>query len=78
MRHYGFCHPAAKARRQRVAFHSGAPLVVGGVPEVPVEGPVGVPTCPCCDMPMVRRAQVLPPWSARPPPLDGTLIVRGR
>ena len=78
VRHYGFCHPAAKARRQRVAFHSGAPLVVGGVPEAQVEGPVDVPTCPCCDMPMVRRAQVLPPWSARPPPLDRTLIVRSR
>ena len=29
IRHFGFCHPAAKKNRQRIQFHSGRPLLVG-------------------------------------------------
>ena len=48
VRYYGFCHPAAKAKRERIAVHSGRPLIVGlAAPTQPRE-PVGIPRCPCC------------------------------
>lgn len=29
VRYHGFCHPAAKAKRERIAFHTGRPLPIG-------------------------------------------------
>ena len=29
VRYHGFCHPAAKVKRERIAFHTGRPLLVG-------------------------------------------------
>jgi hypothetical protein len=71
VRHYGFCHPAAKAKRERVAFHTGLPLLVGPAPQpAPVPPPsAGVPTCPCCGQPMKCVLRVPPSWrSPRGPP----------
>ena len=74
IRYFGFCHPAAKAKRERIAFHSGKTLLVGDPPEAPEARKPAVPVCPCCNQPMVRFARVLPPWSARPPPPPSHLL----
>jgi len=55
IRYFGFCHPAAKKKRERVAFHTGRPILIGPVPP-PV--PLPTPRCPCCDTPMIRVASV--------------------
>jgi hypothetical protein len=71
VRHYGFCHPAAKAKRERVAFHTGLPLLIGAAAQpAPVPPPsAGVPTCPCCGQPMKCVLRVPSSWrSPRGPP----------
>jgi hypothetical protein len=62
VRHYGFCHPAAKKKRERIAFHTGRPLLVG-TSEPPKTKPPKVVSCPCCGEPMTRLLSVLPAWS---------------
>jgi hypothetical protein len=55
IRYFGFCHPAAKTKRQLVAFHSGRPLLIG--PFITgANTKKHVVTCPCCDCPMIRTA----------------------
>lgn len=67
VRHYGFCHPAAKIKRERVAFHTGLPLLTDPTPPPPRTP--GGPTCPCCGQPMTSVLRLLPRWrSARAPP----------
>lgn len=52
VRYYGFCHPAAKAKRERVAFQTGMPLTLDvPKPEMPDEA-TGVPRCPRCGQTM--------------------------
>lgn len=65
IRHYGFCHPAGKARRERIAFHTGRPLTVPPPPP-----PVKCPRpCPCGAGPMVLVLRLRPAWkSCRDPP----------
>lgn len=71
IRYHGFCHPAAKAKRERVAFHTGRTLLVGAAAVAPPKPPPAV-SCPCCGEPMTRLLRLLPPWrSARPPPPAG-------
>ncbi len=68
VREYGYFHPAAKAKRERVAFHTGRPLLIGAAPVRPPKPP-HVVTCPCCDAPMRLALRLLSPWRrARPPP----------
>jgi len=74
VRHYGFCHPAAKAQRERIAFHTGLPLRVGAAAaqRTPLPPPSArVPTCPCCGQPMKCVLRVPPTWGRprAPPPL---------
>ena len=73
IRHYGFSHPAAHAKRERLAFHTGLPLLVGPVaPSTPGPAPsAGVPLCPCCRQPMTCVLRVPPEWRRPrgPPPL---------
>jgi hypothetical protein len=66
IRRYGFCHPAAKRKRERVAFHTGRPLFVPPPPAVSRRAPL----CPRCKQPMRLVLRVLPPWAASrgPPP----------
>ena len=66
VRHYGFCHPAAKKKRERIAFHTGRPLFVGAV-EAPKPKPAKVVSCPCCGEPMIRVLTVLPAWKRTTP-----------
>jgi hypothetical protein len=68
VRYFGFCHPAAKAKRERIAFHTGRPLLIGAAIVAP-EKPPHVVSCPCCGEPMKKLLQLLPPWrdpSAKP------------
>jgi len=70
IRHYGFCHPTAKAKREHIAFHTGRPLVIGGhdEPSTPPR-PSSVPNCPCCGQPMNCVLRLLPAWRrSRAPP----------
>ena len=68
VRHFGFCHPAARAKRERVAFHTGRPLLIGAAAAAP-EKPPRVVACPCCGEAMRRLLSLLPRWRrARPPP----------
>jgi hypothetical protein len=68
VRHYGFCHPAAKAKRERIAFHTGRPLLIGAA-AVATKKPAHTVACPCCGEPMRKLLQLLPAWRrARPPP----------
>lgn len=68
IRHYGFCHPAAKAKRERIAFHTGRPLLIGA-PVAANPKPPHVVSCPCCGGPMKKLLRLLPAWSpSRAPP----------
>jgi hypothetical protein len=70
VRYFGFCHPAAKAKRERIAFHTGRPLLIGPAVVAP-EKPPHVVSCPCCGEPMKKLLRLLPAWSQgrAPPPL---------
>ena len=66
IRYYGFCHPAAKTKRESIATATGCPP-----PAVAAEKPAApARLCPCCGQPMVRLLSVSPAWhrtSATPP-----------
>ena len=69
IRYFGFCHPAAKAKRERVAFHSGMALDASAAPAVAEAAPPRL--CPCCRGPMKLVRKLRPTWPippARPPP----------
>ena len=70
VRYYGFCHPAAKAKRERIAFHNGRPLLIGPLPAPPIKPP-HVVACRCCGEPMKKLLRLLPAWSSgrAPPPI---------
>jgi hypothetical protein len=69
IRYYGFCHPAAKAKRERIAFHTGRPLLIGAAP-VAVKKPPHAVSCSCCGEPMKQLLRLLPAWHAgRGPPV---------
>ena len=68
VRYHGYCHPAAHKNRERIAFHTGRPLLIGAAAITPPKPP-HVVKCPCCDHPMTRLLRLLPVWRcARPPP----------
>ncbi len=56
IRYFGFCHPAAKKKRELVAFLTGRPLLVG--PFVAEPAAKHTVVCPCCHQPMIRIASV--------------------
>ena len=68
IRYFGYCHPAAKKKRERIAFHTGKVLRVGPDPITAIaalgsacqsagnpepDNPSG-PRCPSCQRPMKR------------------------
>ena len=69
IRYYGFCHPAAKAKREAIAFHTGRPLLIGAL-ELPLAKPKPLQTCKCCGGELKAIIQLLPAWnpSRAPPP----------
>jgi hypothetical protein len=66
IRRYGYCHPAAKIQRERLAFHTGIPLNLDAEePPVPKPGPV----CHCCKQEMAPLERILARWKmGRDPP----------
>jgi hypothetical protein len=62
IRHYGFCHPAARAKRERIAFHTGRPLVLAEPEPPPPAEPTPPPACPDCGGPMPALLRLLPAW----------------
>ena len=71
VRYFGFCHPASKLKRERIAFHTGRVLYIGPANVAPAKPP-RVVACPCCGEPMKKIFQLLPAWnpSRAPPPLQ--------
>jgi hypothetical protein len=68
IRYYGFCHPAAKAKRLRVQLHSGKAVQFGSTPSAG-PAPCSSPNCPHCGQPM-RQILSIPPWHrSRGPPV---------
>jgi hypothetical protein len=68
VRHFGFCHPASQRKRERIAFHTGRPLLVGAEVAAPEKAP-RVSACSCCGGEMRPFLRLLPAWRrARPPP----------
>lgn len=65
VRYFGFCHPAAKIKRERIAFHTGRPIFIGAVSVPPVKPP-HVVTCPCCGEPMKKLWKLPAQWRADP------------
>jgi hypothetical protein len=78
VRQYGFCHPAAKRKREKIAFLTGRPLLIGAL-SLPRPKPERPPkTCACCGGPLLFVRKIEAPWvharerkraRARPPPL---------
>ncbi len=69
IRYYGFCHPAAKAKRLRVQLHSGRAVDLGaGPPAVAPDPDASLPRCPCCRKPMRLIAKVSRSSAVRGPP----------
>jgi hypothetical protein len=68
IRRYGYCHPAAKLQRERLAFHTGIPLILDAE-EPPASKPT--PVCPCCKQEMAPLERILARWKmGRDPPRD--------
>ena len=68
IRYYGFCHPAAKRKRQRISFHTGIALETATATdqsteegdESEEEARTGIPKCKCCGVLMERIASFPP------------------
>jgi hypothetical protein len=67
IRYYGFCHPAAKANRLRVQFHTGLAVEFGAEPP-PADVQTKAPLCACCGKPMRLILQLIAPYKERGPP----------
>jgi len=68
VRYFGFCHPAAKVKLERIAFQTGRPLLIGAAASI-IEKTPHIVTCPCCGEPMQKLLCLLPAWRcALPPP----------
>ena len=72
IRYYGYCHPAAKKTRQRIAFHSGMPLDAGlpNQQDTKEKDPPPQRKCPCCQGTLKKLRRLRPSWTSapRPPP----------
>ncbi len=77
VRQYGFCHPAAKAKREKIAFLTGQPLLIGAAALPPPKPERPPRICGCCGKPLVFVRKIEAPWEAarerkraraRPPP----------
>jgi hypothetical protein len=64
VRYYRFCHPAAKLKREHIAFHTGRPLLIGAAAIV-IKKPAHVVTCSCCGQPKKKLLRLLPPLAIR-------------
>ena len=67
IRYYGYCHPAARAKRLRIQIHAGGPIHLGALPPLSVPKK-SVPLCPCCNRPMQFVRPIPSPERQRGPP----------
>ena len=68
IRYFGFRHPAAKLKRERIAFHTGRSLLIGQLAKTPAK-PASAIICRCCGGPMKSLQRFRPSWrSLRGPP----------
>ena len=67
IRYYGYCHPAARAKRLRIQIHAGGPIHLGALPPLSVPKK-SVPLCPCCNRPMRFVRRIPSPYRQRGPP----------
>jgi len=66
-RRYGFCHPAARDTRERIAFHTGCTLLIGEPAPPP---PKPARACSCCGAEMLPILRLIPiSSSGRDPPV---------
>jgi len=73
IRYYGFCHPAAKASRLRVQFHTGLAVQFGAdVP--PQTAPSTVARCPHCGGDLRLLLRLIAPYKKRGPPQHPTSL----
>ena len=68
IRYYGFCHPAARAKRLRVQCHAGGTVQFGELTP-PQAAPAPVPLCPRCQQPMKLFHRLTPTHRQRGPPV---------
>src|SRR5262249_32823402 len=76
VRYYGFCHPAAKASRMRVQFHSGR--VLNFAPVEPLPGPTPnslTALCPICGQVMQLLVSVSLWHKSRGPPSQQPSVI---
>ena len=73
IRYYGFCHPAAKASRLRVQFHTGL-AVQFGADWQPLAAPSWQPRCPHCGGDVRLLLTLTAPYRKRGPPQRPTSI----
>ena len=67
IRYYGFCHPAAKANRLRVQFHTGLMIQLGA--QLPSQRPASMrPRCPHCQGELRWLLTLKAPYRKRGPP----------
>ncbi len=77
IRYYGFCHPAAKANRLRIQFHTGLAVEFGaGPPLDPV--PSQPPLCAGCGKPLHRVLRLVAAYKERGPPAATVATPRPR
>lgn len=67
IRYYGFCHPAAKASRLRVQFHTGMAVQFGAMSQ-PNPASAGPMSCPRCGHQMQLHLRLIAPYKERGPP----------
>jgi hypothetical protein len=67
IRYYGFAHPAAKANRMRVRFHTGLAVQFGAEPS-PVDVHSKMPLCAGCGKPMRMVLRLIAAYKERGPP----------
>jgi hypothetical protein len=68
IRSYGFCHPAARAKRLRIQCHAGGPVQMGALTLVSI-ATSPIPLCPCCRRPMCWMPPISPLYRQRGPPV---------
>jgi hypothetical protein len=68
IRYYGFCHPAAKAKRLRVQFHSGRVVDFGATPQPHAAPSAAAPKCPRCGGDLRLLLRLTAPYRKRGPP----------
>jgi len=69
IRYYGYCHPAALRKRERVRMHTGCVIDFGERPAAAKVMGSGIPTCPRCNIAMSLLEKLSPQRFGRGPPL---------